>query len=278
MFRRRLLVVLAAGAVLATGAVLAGLAPATSAAAAPPARNLTVMSFNIHHGAGLDGVVDLDRVADVVRANHVDVVAMQEVDKHYSARSDWADEPAELAKKLHYHVVFGANIDQDPPAPGQPRVQYGTAILSRYPIVHWSNTLLFRSADQEQRGLLRADIEVRGVRVHVFDTHLEAYSTVDRETQAKQVVDLIGDARPSILMGDLNAEPGDAELAPLFAAFTDAWPAAGTGPGLTYPAEGPVKRIDFVLTSAGARSRHCSVVTSDAADHLPVACQVSVKR
>lgn len=267
--------------VLAAGTVLAGLSPAALPAnAAPPARDLTVMSFNIHHAAGTDGVLDLERVAAVVRANHVDVVAMQEVDRHYSARSDWLDEPARLAKLLGYHVVFGANIDQDPPAAGKPRVQYGTAILSRYPIVHSSNTLLFRSPDQEQRGLLRADIEVRGVRVHVFDTHLEAYSLLDRTTQAQQVADLVGDTAPSILMGDLNAEPADPELAPLFTTLTDAWPVAGTGPELTYPAEGPVKRIDFVLTGTGAQPRQCRVVTTDpvAADHLPVACEVSVSR
>lgn len=272
--------------VLAAGVVLAGLSPAEPATAAnpvtakPPARTLTVMSFNIHHAAGTDGVVDVERIADVVRANHIDVVAMQEVDRHYSERSGWADEPAELAKTLGYHVVFGANIDEDPPAAGQPRIQYGTAILSRYPIVHWSNTLLFRSPDQEQRGLLRADIEVRGARVHVFDTHLEAYSLLDRGTQAQQVADLIGDARPSILMGDLNATPDAPELAPIFAKVADAWPVAGTGPELTYPAEGPVKRIDFVLTAAGAQPRQCTVVTTNpvAADHLPVACEVSLSR
>ena len=266
---------------LAAGAVLVGLAPAAQAAqAAPPPRNLTVMSFNIHHGGGTDGVVDLDRIASVVRANHVDVVAVQEVDRHYSERSNWADEPAELAEALHYHVVFAANIDQDPPSAGKPRIQYGTAILSRYPIVHSSNTLLFRSADQEQRGLLQADIEVKGVRVHVFNTHLEAYSTIDRQTQAQQVAALIGDARPSILMGDLNAEPDAPELEPLFSALTDAWPAVGTGPELTYPAEGPVKRIDYVFTGAGARPRQCAVVTTNpvASDHLPMACQVTVSR
>ncbi|TDQ00938.1 endonuclease/exonuclease/phosphatase family protein [Labedaea rhizosphaerae] len=275
MFCRRVLPFLAAGV------VLAGLASAADASAAgPPQRDLTVMSFNIHHGGGTDGVVDLDRIASVVRANHVDVVAMQEVDRHYSARSGWADEPAELAKALDYHVVFAANIDQDPPAPGKPRVQYGTAILSRYPIVHWSNTLLFRSPDQEQRGLLRADIEVQSVRVSVFDTHLEAYSTIDRQTQALQVADLVADARPSILMGDLNAEPDAPELQPLFGALTDAWPAAGTGPELTYPAEGPVKRIDYVLTGPGAQPRQCTVVTTNpvASDHLPMACQVTVSR
>ena len=271
MFCRRVLPVLAACA------VLAGFAPAAEAA---QPRDLTVMSFNIHHGGGTDGVVDLERIADVVRANHIDVVAMQEVDRHYSARSGWADEPAVLAKALGYHVVFAPNIDQDPPTPGKPRIQYGTAILSRYPILNSSNTLLFRSPDQEQRGLLRADIEVRGVQVSVFDTHLEAYSTIDRQTQAQQVAAMVGGARPSILMGDLNAEPDAPELQPLFAALTDAWPAVGTGPELTYPAEGPVKRIDYVLTGPGAQPRQCTVVTTNpvAADHLPVACQVTVSR
>ncbi len=251
-----------------------------TAAAAPCTRTVVAMSFNIHHAVGTDGVLDAARIAKVVTDNHVDVVAVQEIDRHYSARSDWADQPALLAKLLHYHVVFGANIDQDPPAPGQPRVQFGTAILSRYPITHWQNTLLYRSPDQEQRGLLRADLEVRGVRVHVYDTHLEAYSTLDRTQQAQQIAGMVGDAGPVILMGDLNAEPDAPELAPMLTTLTDAWPAAGDGAGLTYPAEGPVKRIDYVLTGGTAQAGRCAVVMSDpvASDHLPMACEVSVSR
>ena len=41
---------------------------------------ITVLSYNIHHGEGLDGKLDLQRIADVVKRENPDVVAFQEVD------------------------------------------------------------------------------------------------------------------------------------------------------------------------------------------------------
>ncbi|WP_350278838.1 hypothetical protein [Kribbella sp. HUAS MG21] len=39
------------------------------------------------------------------------------------------------------NYVFAANLDWDPPEPGKPRRQYGTLVLSKYPIVDSRNTL-----------------------------------------------------------------------------------------------------------------------------------------
>ena len=66
------------------------------------------------------------------------------------------------------HVVFGANLDLEPPSPGTPRRQYGTAVLSRYPIISWSNTLLPKGDPaEEQRGLLSAVLSVHGHKVRL---------------------------------------------------------------------------------------------------------------
>ena len=40
-----------------------------------------VMTYNIHHGEGLDGKVDIQRIADLIKQERADVVALQEVDK-----------------------------------------------------------------------------------------------------------------------------------------------------------------------------------------------------
>ncbi|WP_432103848.1 endonuclease/exonuclease/phosphatase family protein [Streptomyces sp. bgisy091] len=162
---RRTLPVLATVVALAT----VGSVAQASAASRPGPRVLDVMSFNIHHAQGTDEVLDLDRIARVVRGSGADVVGLQEVDNHYSARSEWADQAAELAERLGWHVVFGANIDNPPPAGSDHRVQYGTAILSRFPITASESTWLFKSPDQEQRGLLHATIDVHGRKVE-FNT------------------------------------------------------------------------------------------------------------
>lgn len=240
--------------------------------------SLRVLSFNIHHAEGTDGELDVDRIARVIARSGADVAGLQEVDRHYSERSDWADQARELADRLGFHVVFGANIDEDPPAAGEPRVQYGTAILSRYPIVDWSNTHLERSPDQEQRGLLHAELNIRGERVHVYDTHLAASSQPDRAAQARQIAELVDPARPTVLVGDMNALPGDEELAPLRERFTDVWLVAGEGPGATLPSENPDKRIDHIYVGDEVTPTTARVLTDEpeASDHLPVLAQLEV--
>lgn len=238
---------------------------------------VTVMSFNIHHGQGTDGVLDLERIARVIRASGAGIAGLQEVDRHYAQRSDWADQPAELAELLNWHVVYGANIDLDPPAPGRPRSQFGNAVLSRYPIARWQNTHLFQSPGEEQRGLLHAEVGVPDVPLHVYVTHLDPFSEADRVQQAQQVVQLVGDHCPAVLLGDFNAHPQTPEVGRLRAALTDTWTAAADGGRLvTNPADAPAARIDYIFTSPRPRAAWTRLSADDpaASDHLPVVSQL----
>jgi endonuclease/exonuclease/phosphatase family metal-dependent hydrolase len=260
-------------------ALIAALALAGPAAAHPPDRALRVMTFNIHHGANGADQLDLERVARVIEDSGVDVAALQEVDRHWSERSALADQTALLSQRLRMHGVFAANLDLDPPAAGQPRRQYGTAVLSRYPIRWWRNTLLPRPEGGEQRGLLEAVIKVRGARVRIAGTHLQHNSAVERVAQTQTIADLLAPAgEPVVLAGDLNAVPDAPELAPLRGLFADAWTRAGDGPGYTYPVEAPDRRIDYVLTSPDIRARGASVIATDASDHLPVVADLSIPK
>lgn len=72
-------------------------------------RVVDVMTFNIHHAQGTDGVLDLQRIADVIEASGADVVGLQEVDRHYSARSDWVDQAAALAELLEPRTPTAAS-------------------------------------------------------------------------------------------------------------------------------------------------------------------------
>ena len=237
------------------------------------------MSFNIHHGQGTDGVLDLERIARVITASGADVAGLQEVDRHFAERSNWADQAAELAELLDWHVAYGANIDLDPPAPGSPRIQFGNAILSRYPVARWENTHLFRSPGEEQRGLLHAEVDVPGVRLHVYVTHLDAFSETDRVQQAQQVVELVGENCPAVLLGDFNARPETQEIGGLRAALTDTWTAtAGGGPHTAHPADAPAARIDYIFTSQQLTAAWTSFSTDDpaASDHVPVVSRLTI--
>ena len=247
-------------------------APATAAPEAPD-RALRVATYNIHHGAGVDGIVDLDRIAAELERGGADVIGLQEVDRHWGERSGFQDQATALAERVGMHLAYAPNLDLDPLEPGAPRRQYGTAVLSRFPILESRNTLLPRPAGGEQRGLLETVINVRGVRLRFATTHLQHTSTVERRAQTERIADLLGAAaEPTILVGDLNAAPSAPELAPLWPLFDDA--AAGAGP--TYPAEAPVSRIDYVLATSDVGATAAAVLASTASDHLQVTADLSV--
>lgn len=263
--------------VLVLAALVALAGPSATAAPTVAERDLTVVSFNIHHGVGTDGVLDLRRIADVAKAARADVVALQEVDRHWSGRSDFADQARWLADALDMHHVYGANLDRDPLEPGQPRRQYGTAILTEAPILDWDNTYLPKYPGHEQRGLLRARINVAGAAVDVYNTHLQHNDAAERLEQAEAIKKLMAaHDEPAILLGDLNALPDAPEIRTLLDDLADTWTLAGTGHGYTYPSTAPDRRIDYVLTSSHVTTRSASVPSSNASDHLPVRVAVTV--
>lgn len=279
MFGRRLLPFAVVLAVLlpSVGGVAASAESPGRAGPGRPARELRVATFNIQHGAGPDGVVDLEHVARTLEATGADVIGLQEVDRHWSDRSQYVDQAGWLAERMGMHVAYGANLDRDPAAPGAPRRQYGTAILSRHPILRSSNSWLPRPEGGEQRGLLEALVTVRGARVRVLNTHLQHDSQVERLAQIDQIrAELARFSEPVVLLGDLNATPDSEELARLTEDLVDVWVVAGEGEGYTYHAAAPYARIDYVMTSADVAARSALVMTSDASDHLPLVADLQL--
>ncbi|MEU6876115.1 endonuclease/exonuclease/phosphatase family protein [Streptomyces sp. NPDC046751] len=236
------------------------------------------MTFNIHHGADPDDVLHLERVAETVRQSGADVVGLQEVDRNFASRSDFVDQASWLAERLGLHLAYGANLDLDPEKPGDPRRRYGTAILSRFPIVNSRNTLLPRSETGEQRGLLEADLLVRGEKLRFLNTHLEDTSQADRLTQVAAVNAIVNGSRlPTVLVGDLNTAPGSEEIAAMTRRLTDTWPVAGKRDGFTYDSVNPHERIDYVFASQGLRARQAKVLDVTVSDHRPLRVELSIR-
>ena len=46
-----------------------------------PTPNIHIMTYNIHHGEGIDGKVNIERLARVILDAQADIVALQEVDR-----------------------------------------------------------------------------------------------------------------------------------------------------------------------------------------------------
>ncbi|HEX6341270.1 endonuclease/exonuclease/phosphatase family protein [Umezawaea sp.] len=245
-------------------------ASATSAAA--PRTELSVMTFNVHAGIGSDGVFDLPRVAEAIRAQRPDVVGLQEVDVHWSERSGFVDEAAELARSLGMAVFFAPVYD----LPGEPRRQFGVAVLSRYPILRTHNHPITRLSTQDPEavpapapGFAEAVVDAPGGPVGVYVTHLDFRPDPSiRATQVREMLAIMRGPR-QVLLGDLNAGPDAPELRPLWERLVDA---GGTA---TYPAGAPTERLDHVAVSRGYRVLDVRVPDTTASDHLPVVARVA---
>ena len=236
---------------------------------------LAVLTYNIHSGVGIDGVLDLDRVADVIAASGAELVALQEVDRHRREQSAFADQPGHLAQRLGLHLAYAACLDDPPAHPGAPRAQYGTALLSTRPLEDVSMRLLPCFPGSEQRALLEATVEVGGTRLRVLGTHLQWDSEVERLAQARATTAVL-DERPTLLLGDLNTTPGSAAYEHVATRLGDAWAVVGRGEGITFDAEEPPRRIDYVWVGGGVGAVAAEVIASPASDHAALLVTVEV--
>ena len=65
---------------------------------------LRVMTFNIHHGEGVDSVYEIERIAQFIREHQAELIGCQEVDNGYSERSRYEDQPQILKDKLNFQI------------------------------------------------------------------------------------------------------------------------------------------------------------------------------
>ena len=250
---------------LATLALLVGLLAAGRTAAEEPLR-LRVLSYNIHHGEGVDGRLDLRRIAEVIRAAEPDLVALQEVDRRV-LRSWLADQPALLAKWTGMQARFERNIAIH-------GGDYGNAVLSALPIVKHRNHHLPVVDGGEQRGVLDVLLrlpEERGT-LRLLATHLD-YRAADEERLAavKAIAKLVAESpdTPALLVGDLNALPDSAVLKQ----FNQRWTPASREPLPTVGSPNPDHQIDYVLSRPADRWKVVEVRVLDepvASDHRPL--------
>src|SRR5437763_9955712 len=126
---------------------------------------IRVMSYNIHVGVGMDKKLDLARIAGVIKAQHPDLVGLQEVDRGVE-RTQRIDEIAEIARMTKMDYAFAFNLRYQ-------GGQYGVAILSRYPIMATDHRLYKNTREAERRGCIRAEVLVHDRPLNFVTTHLD---------------------------------------------------------------------------------------------------------
>ena len=173
----------------------------------PPVEDTTlrVMTYNLHHCEGEDGVYDVSRIAQFMRELEADIVLCQEVDRGYSERSKMENQPELLAEMLGFHSFYGPNIGET----------YGNLILSRFPIDSAENVVLPNPEDIEPRGVIVSTITVGEHTFSVLDTHLSAFSETNRDVQVQFLRELVRKLEHPVIFGaDFNSRP-TGQLKPL---------------------------------------------------------------
>jgi endonuclease/exonuclease/phosphatase family metal-dependent hydrolase len=192
--------------------------------AARPTAPWRVATYNIRHGLGRDGRVDLARTAAEIAALRADVIGLQEVDVAFGPRSAGEDQMSRLAELLGCEAAFGAALDLPPLEPDGPRRRYGVALLAEHalagPVMHPLPAHPGAPALHEPRGVLRAQVaREAGDALDLLVTHLDPELPAHRTAEVLGILRLAEEVTgPAVLLGDLNAAPHRPELAPLAAA------------------------------------------------------------
>lgn len=266
-----------------------------------------LVSYNIQYGLGADNRYDLGRIcADLQGA---DIIALQEVDRFWQ-RSGMVDSPAEIAARLpRHHWVYGANLDMDASIDEGDRIvsrrkQFGTMILSRWPILSSRNHLLPKWGDRVhhsiQQGMLEAVIDTPLGPIRIYSAHLSHLSPATRLPQVEAIRAILARApeeggawcgghpdadsgwleepaeppmpRAAVLMGDFNFTHASAEYDALIGAVAPRYGRLTSRTGLVdaWVQAGHPEESGVTAPANGTRIDHC-LVTADLAPHVRTA-------
>jgi len=226
---------------------------------------LRVLCWNLHHGVGEDGKLDLQRIADVIKAAKPDLVALQEVDNQ-CARSGKVDQAAELARLTGLNGVFGKAMDFQGGG-------YGQAILSRHPIGETKVHAL--PGKGEPRIAFEAIVTIGEKTNRFVSVHLDL-DAAQRLEQARTLANILStNQEPVILCGDFNDGPSSPALKEISHALK---PVPKKPPVLTCPAGKPTEEIDHMLVNQWVPASEMVVLPEAvASDHRPLLAELHRK-
>ncbi len=254
---------------LASGVACSGSATQRSTVAARPTTTLRILAYNIKHGLGMDGAIDLERIARVINELQPDVVTLQEVDSVVE-RTSGVDQTTVLGELTGMHSVFGTFFDYQ-------GGRYGMALLSKYPFISYTNYLLPKGV--EHRAALAGRIKVGGdgPEVVVVGIHL-VWTGEERYSQAARLIEIFeGEEAPVILAGDFNSRP-DSDV---MALVREAWHIPDKGEDhFTFPSDAPDREIDYIVYRPRDRFEvveHRVIDEPVASDHRPLLLELRLE-
>ncbi len=217
-------------------------------AAIDSTRIVRVLSFNILHGATTNGDFDLDAIAKVIIEAEADFVALQEVD-FKTNRAKKYDLVTELGWRSKMAPIFASAMPYD-------GGEYGEGVLSKFSFLMSRNVALPYTQGKEPRAALEIVCSINSNDTIAFiGTHLDHTNNEEnRLMQVKKMNEVFSsNTYPTILAGDLNAEPGSTPINILEEIWTPSYKSARLI--YTFPSDNPVKKIDYVMFYPKSRWR-----------------------
>ena len=201
------------------------------------AQKVTVMSYNIHHGADKNEKDRVPEMAAFIKESGADIIGLQEVDS-VCHRSKGIDQMKLLSELTGMYYAFVRHFAYQGGA-------YGMGILSKYPIENIENIRMpLLNSKTPSTAMIKADIKISNRKKITFASAHFALDEASRMAQAKvAVAHLTGAGSPVVFTGDLNATPPMSEIAYLRNYFIDA---DGQNKN-TFPAPDAVKKIDYLF-------------------------------
>lgn len=161
---------------------------------------LKVVTFNIAHGKGRDGIVNIERQANMINSYKPDIVFLQEIDM-YTKRAGDRNQIQEFSGRVYLpYCSMETNITLEDG-------YYGDGIISRFPISFSTNYLMpLTNLNHEQRGILCNRITLGTAKMNLFSVHLSTYED-ERILAVKELMRIIKKINKDeiiIVGGDFN--------------------------------------------------------------------------
>jgi endonuclease/exonuclease/phosphatase family metal-dependent hydrolase len=226
-----------------------------------PKHSLRVCSYNIRHGEGMDGKIDIKRIAVLLQTTRAELIALQEVDKN-CARSGKIDIAKDLAKLLgmNYHFEKFMNYDGG---------EYGMAILSKFPINKAIRHDLPKGS--EPRCAIEIQVQTPYLTQTISFVNIHNEWNKDKVRLAQTIIlnEKINRPHPIILAGDFNGDQKDAALLHL---NSHQWLILQKSPNKTWPSDKPETEIDFIMTRQlpPHKVEHHVIDEAIISDHRPI--------
>jgi endonuclease/exonuclease/phosphatase family metal-dependent hydrolase len=218
--------------------------------------SLRVMTYNIQQGVSIDGEKNYDTQLAIIKAANPDIIGLQECDTARMTHGS-SDVVRYFANQLNYYSFYG---------PRTVTGTYGTAVLSRFPIINAN--VFFTYSDIDEIGTTEVQIRVGATIFNVFvnhpaggdDAHLAHMQALMNRVTGKSNV---------ISIGDFNTEPESIYYNMSVAVLKDAWVNASSQvvEGSTFDLS---ERIDFIFISHSFTVLETRYLNYPASDHPAV--------